>query len=102
VKYDIYVVYIAASTLRKYRQSRKMRKNPRKSLKSRTVAKRRKNMCRARRGDRGGSNDLETEEIKKNKEMEELLKRIELLKSDPDQFKYRTNTPVQLTNEKNI
>jgi len=41
---------MAAMTLRKYKQSRKMRKNPRKSLKSRRVAKRRKNVRRTRRG----------------------------------------------------
>ena len=41
-------------TLRKYKQSRKMRKHPRKSLKSRRVAKRRKNVRRTRRGGRRG------------------------------------------------
>jgi hypothetical protein len=45
---------MAAMTLRKYKQSRKMRKHPRKSLKSRRVAKRRKNVRRTRRGGRKG------------------------------------------------
>ena len=45
---------MAAMTLRKYKQSRKMRKHPRKSLKSRRAAKRRKNVRRTRRGGRRG------------------------------------------------
>ena len=51
-------------TLRKYKQSRKMRKHPRKSLKSRRVAKRRKNVRRTRRIKGGDFEDMTSENPK--------------------------------------
>lgn len=53
-------------TLRKYKQSRKMRKHPRKSLKSRRVAKRRKNVRRTRRIKGGDVDDMASETPKSN------------------------------------